>query len=344
MALTAGVVLGDTGGQRGDMLVAALVQVPAILAIAAVVVAGLASLRRRDLALRHDAAAPAAIYADRLRDSSDARIGPGWDADGKEATMVNLGQAVHERRAVMSLALRAMAFLVLAVWGVINLVEGDWVIGGLLVGASSSACRRWCPTSGGCVATAIGCDEPGGRDPFGARRADRRRARSRGSREALRRRRGARRVQPDGAPRPGGGLLGPNGAGKTTAMRCIFGLVRPDRGEVRWDGAPIDREARLRFGYMPEERGLYPHMRVRAQLEYLARLSGLDRRAAAAGVERWLERLGSRSGPRRGWTRCRTATSSGCSSRPRSSTIRCCWSSTSHSPASTRSASRRCRR
>ena len=74
------------------------------------------------------------------------------------------------------------------------------------------------------------------------------------------------------------GLLGPNGAGKTTAMRCIFGLVRPDRGEVRWDGAPIDREARLRFGYMPEERGLYPHMRVRAQLEYLARLSGLDRR------------------------------------------------------------------
>src|SRR5512132_743698 len=88
------------------------------------------------------------------------------------------------------------------------------------------------------------------------------------------------------------GLLGPNGAGKTTAMRCIFGLVRPDRGEVRWDGAPVDREARLRFGYMPEERGLYPHMRVRAQLEYLARLSGLDRRAAASGVERWLGRLG----------------------------------------------------
>ena len=88
------------------------------------------------------------------------------------------------------------------------------------------------------------------------------------------------------------GLLGPNGAGKTTAMRCIFGLVRPDRGEVRWAGAPIDREARLRFGYMPEERGLYPHMRIRAQLEYLARLSGLDRACAADGVERWLTRLG----------------------------------------------------
>jgi ABC-2 type transport system ATP-binding protein len=90
------------------------------------------------------------------------------------------------------------------------------------------------------------------------------------------------------------GLLGPNGAGKTTTMRCIFGLVEPDRGEVRWEGAAIDREARLRFGYMPEERGLYPHMRIRAQLEYLAQLSGLDRRSAAAGVERWLARLGLR--------------------------------------------------
>jgi len=90
------------------------------------------------------------------------------------------------------------------------------------------------------------------------------------------------------------GLLGPNGAGKTTAMRCIFGLIEPDRGAMRWNGAPISREARLHFGYMPEERGLYPHMRVRAQLEYLARLSGLDRRSAVAGVERWLARLGLR--------------------------------------------------
>jgi ABC-2 type transport system ATP-binding protein len=88
------------------------------------------------------------------------------------------------------------------------------------------------------------------------------------------------------------GLLGPNGAGKTTAMRCILGLVTPDRGDVRWCGTPIDREARLRFGYMPEERGLYPHMRVRAQLEYLARLSGLDRGTAESGVDRWLARLG----------------------------------------------------
>ena len=88
------------------------------------------------------------------------------------------------------------------------------------------------------------------------------------------------------------GLLGPNGAGKTTAMRCVFGLVVPDWGEVRWDGVAVNREARLRFGYMPEERGLYPHMQVRAQLEYLAALSGLDRRDAEASVRRWLARLG----------------------------------------------------
>jgi ABC-2 type transport system ATP-binding protein len=87
------------------------------------------------------------------------------------------------------------------------------------------------------------------------------------------------------------GLLGPNGAGKTTAMRCVFGLVHPDGGDLRWRGAPVDRAARRRFGYMPEERGLYPRMRVRDQLVYLARLSGLDR-TAAAGVDGWLARLG----------------------------------------------------
>jgi ABC-2 type transport system ATP-binding protein len=98
------------------------------------------------------------------------------------------------------------------------------------------------------------------------------------------------------------GLLGPNGAGKTTAMRCIFGLVTPDRGEVRWAGESVDQAKRLRFGYMPEERGLYPQMEVRAQLEYLAQLSGLDRGAARDGVERWLGRLGlaERGGDRLG--------------------------------------------
>jgi ABC-2 type transport system ATP-binding protein len=96
------------------------------------------------------------------------------------------------------------------------------------------------------------------------------------------------------AARPGRvvGFLGPNGAGKTTTMRCIFGLVRPDRGEVRWKGAPVDREARLRFGYMPEQRGLYPRMRVGEQMSYFAQQHGMPGRDANAAVARWLDRMG----------------------------------------------------
>ena len=88
------------------------------------------------------------------------------------------------------------------------------------------------------------------------------------------------------------GFLGPNGAGKTTTMRCIFGLASPDRGEVRWNGAPVGRDARLRFGYMPEQRGLYPRMRVGEQLSYFAQQHGLDGKAANAAAARWLDRMG----------------------------------------------------
>lgn len=88
------------------------------------------------------------------------------------------------------------------------------------------------------------------------------------------------------------GFLGPNGAGKTTAMRAVFGLVRPDAGVVRWRGRPVGPQERLRFGYLPEERGVYPKMRVRDQLIYFGRLSGLTAAVAAAGADRWLERLG----------------------------------------------------
>jgi ABC-2 type transport system ATP-binding protein len=88
------------------------------------------------------------------------------------------------------------------------------------------------------------------------------------------------------------GFLGPNGAGKTTTMRCVFGLVRPDRGEVRWRGSAVTRETRLRFGYMPEQRGLYPRMRVREQLSYFAQQHGLSGREADAAATRWLERMG----------------------------------------------------
>jgi ABC-2 type transport system ATP-binding protein len=87
------------------------------------------------------------------------------------------------------------------------------------------------------------------------------------------------------------GFLGPNGAGKTTTMRCIFGLARPDRGTVSWQGRPVDRAARLRFGYMPEQRGLYPRMRVGEQLSYFAQQHGLSGRDANAAAMRWLERM-----------------------------------------------------
>jgi ABC-2 type transport system ATP-binding protein len=88
------------------------------------------------------------------------------------------------------------------------------------------------------------------------------------------------------------GFLGPNGAGKTTAMRAIFGLVPLDAGEVLWEGRPVGRPERLRFGYMPEERGLYPRMPVGEQLAYFGRLHGLGARAARAAGADWLERLG----------------------------------------------------
>ena len=87
------------------------------------------------------------------------------------------------------------------------------------------------------------------------------------------------------------GFLGPNGAGKTTAMRAVFGLVELDSGQVLWNGQPIEAAERMQFGYMPEERGLYPRMRVGEQLAYFGRLHGLDDGASRAAAERWLERL-----------------------------------------------------
>jgi ABC-2 type transport system ATP-binding protein len=87
------------------------------------------------------------------------------------------------------------------------------------------------------------------------------------------------------------GFLGPNGAGKTTTMRAIFGLTDLDAGIVRWNGAPVGHAERRRFGYMPEERGLYPGMLVGDQVEYLGRLHGLSAGAASAATDGWLERL-----------------------------------------------------
>jgi ABC-2 type transport system ATP-binding protein len=88
------------------------------------------------------------------------------------------------------------------------------------------------------------------------------------------------------------GFLGPNGAGKTTTMRAIFGLVEPDSGEVLWDRRPVRLRDRLRFGYMPEERGLYPRMPVAEQVAYFGRLHGMDAEHAASAAGAWLSRLG----------------------------------------------------
>lgn len=85
------------------------------------------------------------------------------------------------------------------------------------------------------------------------------------------------------------GFVGGNGAGKTTTMRMIMGLLTPDSGEVRWDGHPIDGADRRGFGYMPEERGLYPKEQVLEQLVYLARLHGASRAGATAEATALLE-------------------------------------------------------
>lgn len=88
------------------------------------------------------------------------------------------------------------------------------------------------------------------------------------------------------------GFVGPNGAGKTTAMRCVFGLVNPDSGSVSWKSQPIGPSDLLTFGYMPEQRGLYPKMRIADQVSYFGELHGQVRSEARSATEKWLERLG----------------------------------------------------
>ena len=135
------------------------------------------------------------------------------------------------------------------------------------------------------------------------------------------------------------GFLGPNGAGKTTTMRAIFGVTALDAGEIRWRGQPVDEAARRTFGYMPEERGLYPAMELLDQVEYFARLHGMDGDRGARRPRHWIDRLGLSGRERTGSTRSRTATSSAPSWPSRWSTIPSCWCSTSRSPASTPAAS-----
>ncbi len=88
------------------------------------------------------------------------------------------------------------------------------------------------------------------------------------------------------------GLLGPNGAGKTTTMRMIVGIYPVDGGSITWNDRPIDDRMRRRFGYLPEERGLYGKMRVREQIGYFGRLHGLHDPRVAQATDAWIEQLG----------------------------------------------------
>jgi ABC-2 type transport system ATP-binding protein len=88
------------------------------------------------------------------------------------------------------------------------------------------------------------------------------------------------------------GFVGGNGAGKTTTMRIILGVLSADAGTVSLDGRPLTAAERAGFGYMPEERGLYPKMKVLEQLVYLGRLHGMSTAAAKASASGLVERLG----------------------------------------------------
>ena len=87
------------------------------------------------------------------------------------------------------------------------------------------------------------------------------------------------------------GLIGTNGAGKTTTIRMMLGLIEADQGEATWNGKKISRES-LRFGYMPEERGIYMKTKVREQLEYFGMLHGMKRADARISATRWMKRMG----------------------------------------------------
>jgi len=86
------------------------------------------------------------------------------------------------------------------------------------------------------------------------------------------------------------GLLGRNGAGKTTTLKMLLGLVQPTSGEIWWEGKPLERRA-INFGYLPEERGLYPKIKVLDQLRYFGRLEGMSKAAIESAIDYWFDRL-----------------------------------------------------
>lgn len=87
------------------------------------------------------------------------------------------------------------------------------------------------------------------------------------------------------------GFLGPNGAGKTTTMRVVLGILQADAGQVTWEDRPLHKQGRGFFGYLPEERGLYPKMRVGEHLEFLGRINGLGKTEARQATAQWIDRF-----------------------------------------------------
>lgn len=86
------------------------------------------------------------------------------------------------------------------------------------------------------------------------------------------------------------GLLGTNGAGKTTTIRMLLGIINKDSGEITWNDQPVKREL-VNFGYLPEERGVYPKVKIVDQLLYFAELKGIDKLSALESIQKWAKRL-----------------------------------------------------
>lgn len=86
------------------------------------------------------------------------------------------------------------------------------------------------------------------------------------------------------------GLLGTNGAGKTTTIRMLLGIITKDNGEITWNGQNVDRKT-VNFGYLPEERGVYPKVKIFDQLMYFAELKGMNKISAATSIQKWAKRL-----------------------------------------------------
>ena len=86
------------------------------------------------------------------------------------------------------------------------------------------------------------------------------------------------------------GLLGTNGAGKTTTIRMILGILEKDSGNIHWNGKPVTRES-VKFGYLPEERGLYPKAKIIEQLSYFGKLRGMDGKSVKKVINYWFDRL-----------------------------------------------------